>query len=79
MLTVLIQYVKINMNKYICLLARIKNEKLRSEGVAMYAYILCVYQKSINSTWAGPFEISTKIELLSKIVIENKSHFFFDA
>ena len=46
---------------------RIENEKLRSRGIAMYAYsvsiiILHVNQKSIKSTWAEPFEKNVKVK-----------------
>ncbi len=50
----------------------IENEKLRSEGVVMYAYIVSVY-------WVEPFEKNAKVKLVANFVVDNESRFFFDA
>ena len=56
------------------------NEKLRSKGVRVQRFrILRVNQKSIKWTWAEPFEMNAKVELVSNFVIDNESRFFFDA
>ena len=54
--------------RFVCDLAtRIKIEKLRSKGVAVYAYSISAYYactgNQLISTWAEPSEMNTKVEL----------------
>ena len=53
-------------------------KKLRSKGVAMHAYGVSVYRKSIKWTWVEPFEMNVKIERGSNFDLDNESRFFFD-
>ena len=54
--------------RFVCDLAtRIKIEKLRSKGVAMYAYSVSAYYvctgNQLISTWAEPSKMKAKVEL----------------
>ena len=54
--------------RFVCDLAtRIKIEKLRSKGVAMYVYSVSTYyactENQLISTWAEPSEMNAKVEL----------------
>ena len=59
----------------------IRNEKLRSKGVAMHAlafpYTTRV-PKSIKSTWAEPSKMSAKFEFVSYSDVDNECRFFFN-
>ena len=54
-------------------------EKLQSKHVAMYTYGVSVYWKSIKWIWVEPFEMNVKIEQGLNFILDNESHFFFDA
>ena len=49
----------------------------------MHAYGVSIYYawtgNQIKWTWAEPFEINAKVELVSNFIVDNKSRFFFDA
>ena len=49
------------------------NKKLQSKGIAE---INEMNQKSIKWTWVEPFEMNTKVKLVSNFVVNNESHFF---
>ena len=53
-------------------------EKLRSKGVAMHAYGVSVYRKSIKWTWVEPFEMNAKIDRESNFALDIESRRFFD-
>ena len=62
----------------------IENEKLLSEGVAIYVRVKCFHilhanQKSIKWTWVEPFKMNAKVKLISNVIVDNESCFFFDA
>ena len=54
-------------------------KKIRSKGVAMHAYGVSVYRKSIKCTWVEPFKMNAKIEREPNFVLDIESHRFFDA